>query len=70
MRAFQAIAETHKGRFFETSAKDGTNVKTLFEEIARDILKTPKQPTPTIGVTVQPTVNSTTTGSGSKCCSR
>ena len=35
----QKLAEEYKVQFFETSAKTGYNIKEVFTEIARDIIK-------------------------------
>lgn len=67
----QGLADKNKLLFFETSAKDGTNVKTLFEEVARAIVKSP-QPT-AAARDVVPLGNASTGGGGRKspgCCSR
>ena len=34
----KALADEFKMRFFETSAKDGTNVRDAFYSLARDVL--------------------------------
>ena len=63
----QAYADDHGLFFLETSAKESTNVDTLFEEIAKRLprAEVPRQPAGGLPLEQAPPSQ----GSGSKCCS-
>ncbi|KAL5484023.1 hypothetical protein EMCRGX_G020450 [Ephydatia muelleri] len=68
----KALADKHKHLFFQTSAKEGTNVQTLFEEIARAIVKCSNQSASGSKDVVQllKSGNSTRGGNNSSGCCR